>query len=123
VGTGEILYFSGPFKGAAAGITIATKTILYQLQPEERMWGDKAYINDIKVITPTRGSWKYMHPMVRLKNKKIYRARQIVERSILRLKHFGCVTKRWPYSLKLHQKVISALVKLMNFNLCTHPLN
>jgi hypothetical protein len=29
VGTGEILHFSGPFKGAVAGVTIACQTILH----------------------------------------------------------------------------------------------
>jgi hypothetical protein len=82
VGTGKILHFSGPLKGAAARVTIACQTILYRLHPGERIWGDKAYTTDFRVITPTRGKWKYMHPSTRFKNKKIYKVHQIVERSI-----------------------------------------
>jgi hypothetical protein len=57
VGTGEILLFSGPFKGAAAGVTIACQTILHRLHPGERIWGDKANTTEFRVITPTHGKW------------------------------------------------------------------
>jgi hypothetical protein len=121
-GFGYIL-FSGPFKGFAAGVTIACQTILHQLHPGERIWGDKAYTADFRVIIPTRGKWKYMHPLTRFRNKKIYRTRQIVERSILQVKHHSKITSCWFYSFNLHQKVMFAAVNLMNFKLKTHPLN
>jgi hypothetical protein len=37
VGTGEIIYLAGPFKGAAADITIARQTIFLFLQSGEKI--------------------------------------------------------------------------------------
>lgn len=125
VGTGEVLHFCGPFKGAAAGISIAKAHFLPLLNTaiDEKVWGDKAYSSNPCFIAPTRGKRKYIHPTNQLRNKKIYRVRQIVERSILRVKHFARVTDRWPFSFKMHQKAMFASVKLMNLKLINHPLN
>jgi hypothetical protein len=56
-------------------------------------------------------------------NKRIYKAWQIVERSILRLKQYAHITQSWPYLFKLHCLCIHAQAKLVNFDLQYHPLN
>jgi hypothetical protein len=132
-GTGEILDIDGPFKGAAADITIAKITIVPQMSLGEKVWTDAAYGKRTPsknfvleppftpFLAPTRG--KNISKEQRQTNKRIYRVRQIVERSILRLKQYAHITQSWPYSFKLHYLCIHAQAKLVNFDLQYHPLN
>jgi len=123
VRTGEILFLAGPFKGAAADVTIGRQTIVKRLLKSERCWADKSFHYDTAFYTPSQGKKVNMKKGRRLKNAKIYRVRQIVERSILRVKHFSCVRMRWRYSWKLHQMCMLAMCKLTNFKLKRHPLD
>jgi hypothetical protein len=120
VGTGEIIHFAGPFKGAAADITIAQQTIIPLLWPGEKLWADEGYPDSQYFISPYKSKVTLQQHK---SNKAIYWVRQIVERSTLRMRQFAYVTHWWPYSWKLHQQCMIAQAKLVNFTLKKHPLD
>jgi hypothetical protein len=132
-GIGEILDIDGPFKGTGADITIARITIIPRMSVNEKVWTDAAYSRRDRPanfvleapFTPFLAlvCGKNLSKEQKQTNKRIYRARQIVERSILCLKQYAHITQSWPYSFKLHCLCIYAQAKLVNFDLQYHPLN
>lgn len=126
IGVPKIIWVEGPFKGAAADITIAKQSgvrRLLRLQ-EEAALADKGYRNDvISFVVPLQGHKKELKGDDAAYNYLVYMARQSVERVLKRLKIFHILKSIWKYSLTFHHYVVIACCKLTNFSLVFDPLD
>jgi hypothetical protein len=118
----RILAFHGPFKGSAADVSIIRSTIISKLLPEERVLCDKGYWREAKCWCPPTGEINRMTPEQKNERRNITNMRQLVERVLGRLKSWGCLKKRWTFSLWLHELCAHVVAKLTQLDLYVHPL-
>jgi hypothetical protein len=118
----RILSFLGPFKGSAADVSILRATIIPKLLTGERILCDKGYYQEEKCWCPPVGEMNGMSQQQKLERRNITNLRQLIERVIGRMKSWGCLTKRWTQSWKLHGLCAHVVAKLTQLELYDNPL-
>ena len=111
IATGDIVHYNGPFRGAAADLTIFRFHLKRCLLPGERVIADRGYRGDRKVVTPYDYdclSKQHYRAMAAL------RARHEVMNG--RLKQFRCLADRWRHALSDHHRVFRACLVLVQLN-------
>lgn len=119
----RIISLDGPYKGPAQDGSIASVTLGPKIRPGEKGYGDKQYRNCGFILCPVSGLRFQLSNSEKYFNYTIYSNRQDIERLIRRVKSFGCMKVRWPYSLELHQLAVVAIGKLVNLSLSFEPLD
>lgn len=125
IGVPQIIWFSGPWKGAAADPTIAKQSGIYDKVPQnEGILADKSYRGDrIRFIVPVPGKRRSHSPVEKRINYLIYSARQTVERMIKRMRNFTFLLNRFRMtSFAFHELATIVIAKLVNFILKYNPL-
>jgi hypothetical protein len=96
----------------------------YQLNPNEKLLGDKGYIGSKIFLTPLKRKRKFELTQQEKKyNKLISRYREIVENVNSRLKNFNCLSQRWRHDLTLHPHVFKTVASIVNIDLQFHPVH
>ena len=116
----EIIWCNGPYKGSVHDLTIARDSLVQQLNEEEALLGDKAYIGEQCFITPFKPAQGQFE---REFNILLYRYRQNIERIIKRMKIFRCIKEEWRHDISLHYLVFIVIANITNLNLLEKPLN
>ena len=78
----RILHFDGPYKGAAADVSILRTTILKSLKQNEKVMTDKAYRFEKKCWTPPPGKYGSLSEIQKRDRREVTRIRQLNERVI-----------------------------------------
>ena len=99
----RFLSFDGPFKGAAADVSIIRATIIPKLLPDERVMCDKGYWQEEKCWCPPTGSMNSLSNEQKLERRKVTRIRQLNERLIGRLTMWGFFKRKWRSSWRLNE--------------------
>jgi hypothetical protein len=118
----RFLSFDGPFKGAAADVSIARSTIIPLLKEKEKVMCDKGYWQDNKCWCPPLGDIDKMATEDKIKRRKVTRIRHLNERLIGRLVSWGCFKKKWRYSWSLHEMCAHAAARLTQLQVYAFPL-
>jgi hypothetical protein len=125
LGDSEIIWVSGPWKGAASGPTIAKHSgILQLIGMEEMLLADRIYRGDsLNFLYPVSGEHEFfLSRGERTYNYLVYSARQSIERVIERVKIFGIFHLIWRYDLKFHSDIVFTCCKLVNLFLIFEKL-
>jgi ADP-ribose pyrophosphatase YjhB (NUDIX family) len=91
----RFLSFDGPYKGAAADVSIFRSTILPKLRDRERVMCDRGYHQEARCWCPPTGNVNEMSVEEKKRRREVTRIRNLNERIIGRLKFWGCMRKRW----------------------------
>jgi hypothetical protein len=120
----RIISFDGPFKGAAADVSIFRDTIKPHLEywNNETVMADKAYHQDESCWTSPLGPINKLSEEDKRKRREVYRIRHLVERVIGRLTFWGIFKKKWNYDYDLHELCAHVAAKLTNLELVAYPL-
>lgn len=118
----RFLSFNGPFKGAAADVTIAREEIIPLLKEKEKVMTDKGYWQEKKCWTPPVGPISQMNESTKIKRREVTRIRHLNERLICRLTFWGCFKKRWQSSWKLLSKCARVSARLTQLEVHAFPL-
>lgn len=118
----RILSFDGPFKGAAADVSIYRCTIKPKLRVDEKVMADKGYLADSTCITPPKGTFASLDAKGKAEFLNVTKIRQLNERVIGRLNQWGCFSKKWNQSIKLHSVCALTCAKLTQLELYLYPL-
>jgi hypothetical protein len=119
----RILAFSGPYKGAAADVTVFRSTIKPLLKPRERLMADKGYSHDESCWCPPRGKYSQFTVEQKIERRRVTVIRHLNERAIGRLVGWGIFKRRW-HSKKPtdHKLAAHASAKLTQLLLYHYPL-
>ena len=104
--------------------TITNSTIINGLEEGERIVADTRYIGDERFCTPIRKPqnrelnedemhWNQFHSAIHFIH---------IERN-KRIKIFSFARQKWRHSLRLHQRAITAICKMINIRFNFNPLN
>jgi len=119
----RFLGFQGPYKGAAAAVSIARDTIIPNLLPNEKIMTDKAYWQEERCWTPPLGDIRTMSVEDKIKRRKVTRIRHLNERLINRLTSWGIFRRRWSKSWRLHALCAHVAARLTQLQVHAFPLS
>lgn len=124
IGSPQIVWLSGPWRGTASDPTIANKSgIKAHLHENEALLSDKIYRGDKRsFLTAVPGHTYVLESEEKAYNYLIYSARNSVERLIRRVTSSGIFQHVWRYSFRLHRRCMNAVAMLINFTLVYEPL-
>lgn len=117
----QILSFDGPFKGSCADVSIFRATILPELKENERIMCDKGYRQEPRCWCPPTGELRLLSAEEKAMRRKVTRVRHLNERMIQKIKDWGCMSKRWNNSWKLHEMCAHIVVRLINLTIVIFP--
>jgi len=118
----RILSFEGPFKGAAADVSIFRSTVLPLLLPNEKVMCDKGYKNEERCWCPPEGKIGSLSLEDKIKRREVTAIRHTVERAIGRMRVWGVMQRRWSEDLGLITLCATVVAKLTQLDLYIHPL-
>ena|SRR6185312_4637445 len=118
----RILSFNGPFKGAAADVSILRSTVYKSMREDEMVMCDKSYRFEAKCWCPPEGEIDSLSNEEKYKRREVTRIRHIVERVIGRLKMWGIFSKKWNKGWRLHKLCANAAARLSQLELHAFPL-
>lgn len=118
----RIISFEGPYKGAAADVSIFRATILPHLLEGEKVMCDKGYIQEERCWCPPGGSYSDLTLQQKIDRRQVTSIRHLVERVICVLKSFGFLRRRWGSSFEDHELATMVIAKLTQLLLYTHEL-
>lgn len=119
----HIIWVNGTFKGKVHDLTIARSELFLRLGPNEKILGDKAYI-DQKCIHPFKGKKANLSAEQIAFNAAHSSKRQAIERINSRVKIFRSVKHVWRHGLDKHHQVFLVVCNLVNMMLKTEaPLD
>lgn len=119
----RILSFEGPYRGAAADVTVFRDTLVPLLKDGEKVMTDKGYWQDSHCWCPPKGDIAGMSVENKIKRRKVTRIRHLNERMIGRLKFWGLFKKRWNYKLDFHELCATVIAVLTQLELLNSSLN
>lgn len=103
INTGDIVWFHGPFPcGSFPDIKIFRLALKRFLLASERVWGDRGYQGDLKVITP-------YHPFSKAHQKEMGIARARHETINGRFSDWGALSQVYRHALKKHHLIYSSI--------------
>lgn len=118
----RFLAFQGPFKGAAADVSIMRKCSLPELLPREKVMTDKGYWQEERCWTPPTGKIQELTTELKINRRKVTSIRHLNERLIGRLTQWGFFKKRWQNSWKLHQLCAEVASRITQLEVHVYPL-
>jgi hypothetical protein len=83
---------------------------------------DRGYYQEPKCWYPPTGDISEMSEEEKRKRREVTAIRHLVERLIGRLMFWGCMDKRWNYSIELHQLFSRVAAKLTQLEVHVYPL-
>jgi hypothetical protein len=121
--TGYLLWFSGPYYGSEADISIARGSgVLELLLTGEKFYGDKGYAGELaRILTPFRYNPNLLGSQV-LWNRHMGRKRVIVENSIGRFSKFQCTQLPWRHATAKHHICMEVVARLASLDLIRNPV-
>lgn len=119
----RILAIYGPFKGAAADISIFRATIRPHLLQGELVMGDRGYWQETEFIwSPPTGNINTLSVEEKKQRRMVTRIRHTVERLIGRLKKWTVLEKKWHLSFRFQRDCFEVCAKLTNLSVHFQPL-
>lgn len=118
----RIISFDGPYKGAAADVSVFRATILPQLKEKERVMTDKGYHQEKRCWHPPTGKFASLTASLRIMRRKVTRIRHLNERIIGRIKQWHIFTKRWNYSFEFHELCANVAARITNLEVSAFVL-
>ena len=118
----RFLSFDGPFKGAAADVSIFRSTLLPKLRENERVMCDKGYYQENRCWCPPTGRLQQLSTQNKAERRKVTRIRHLNERLIGRLTTWGCFKKKWRYSWEFQADCAHVVAKLTQLEVYAFPL-
>lgn len=123
LGTQRVINLAGPYKGPASDTAVFHHSgVSDAMFSREKAMADKLYRFETQCITPVIGKRFNLADALNTYNYTVYSARQAVERLIKRIKNFGCIKSKWPYSIELHRRSVVCAAKLSNYYIVFKPL-
>lgn len=122
--TGKIILCGGGVPSAHDKKIFENGDIRQSLTPGELGLGDKGYQGAEGLITPKKKSKRAkLTEEEKNANALIAKVRIIVERTIGRIKSFGCLNMRWRSAIELHHKYFTIICHLVNLSFDVRPLS
>lgn len=121
----RIVWLSGPFKGAAADVTIARRELIPLLRRDgEQMLADMGYEGPVELISPFKAyaGARLTNAQIR-HNTDLQRERLIIERANHRLKIFGVLGGIWRHhDIEYNALCCRVVAKITNVIFLFQPL-
>lgn len=119
----RFLAVHGPFKGAAADVSIFRTTLVPYLSRGEKVMTDRGYWQETQFAwSPPTGDISTLSTAQKIERRKVTRIRHLNERLIERLKNWALFTEKWTGSWKFQTDCFFVCTKLTNLSVCYFPL-
>lgn len=124
IGVPRIIWWSGPYKGAASDASIANVSgIKEKMKIGEKALADKIYrFDEDNFVCPVTGHRYALTEGQKEYNFLIYSARQTVERLIKRIRNGKFSKSIWRYDIDFHKLCFHAQSKITNLCFLFEPL-
>jgi len=121
--TGKPVYFSGPFPGPAADISIFRSGLKGELRAKGMVGlADGTYQGEMWCLEVPPRPYKNLTVEQRAYHRALSKRRVLVENFIGRLKSFNALVARWRHSLRLHKIVFKVILNCVAIDLSIRPL-
>ena len=121
--TGIPLFFSGPFAGPTADITVFRSSLKHFMEINNFLGlADGSYQGEPQLLlTPPRGRSDLSSDQLAL-SSLLSRYRVLIENLYARLKDFDILSTKFRSPLDRHRPVFSFILNCITVDLCEHPL-